>query len=368
MNLLPRLLNFSLFGGENPITGISTPIGVGDWEALLEESQSQGVTSLLYDAILQLPSEQRPPRSVLFHFASLTQTIEQNNRQLVLALRHFSELTSEQLGLDTVVVKGVSLARLYPNSLHRERGDNDLFTGSDTVTVNAMVESLGISVDRRDPRHSAFTFDGADFECHSYLLYGGDDLDWQTIPFSEKSVHLRRLVPEQEALFLAKHSEHHAVFFHNPVRLRSLVDWGLLVTSANFDYDRFCELKQDTDVEYFADLMTLYCHRLFGVKVSCGIKTIERRLKSKGLSAEDFFTIYMQCPKRHPNAIVRVARRSGKYLRYGKKYRALYGMSMFRRFYLHNLAVAIGQHLPNRAKKVQKNALSRHNNEEKQAL
>ncbi len=343
--MLISLLRFGLFGGENPL---SAPLSDADWESIFDEAHNQAVTALVYDAILRLPKELRPSRQQLFHFTSLTQTIESDNRKRAAALRHFAMLMKKELGMQATVVKGTSLARLYPERLHRECGDNDLLTGRDTDKVCQLAESLGLEVDRSDPRHASFRYEEVSFECHSFLLYSPDgsqghiddglDPEWTPIPFEEEQGYtLLRLPDEQEAFFLAKHTEHHAVFFHQPVPLRSVIDWALLVSSPGFDYEKLNDLKSNTDIDRFADLMTLYCVERLNIDIRVDVK-VDR------LMPEDFERIYLRCPARHRLAVVRFIRRSFKYIRYYRKYKILYGQSMFRRFYLRNICKAL--HLP----------------------
>ena len=332
MKTLVALLRFGLFGADLP-AGI-LPLDEEEWQSVFDLSRRQGVTALIYDAILKLPQELRPKRKVLFHFTSMTQTIEQDNRSREDALTHYASIVRSRLSLPTVVVKGSSIACYYPNPLHRECGDNDIYTGGDTESVGRIFEQGGLTVDRKDPRHISFSLDSVTFECHSYLLYHNDDLDWRTVPLGNTGIHT--LQREQSAFFIAKHIEHHAVFFHQPVRLRDLVDWSMLITSAGFDWSNYNIIKRDTDVDVFADLMTAYCVDLFG------LEDVESK-DMNGLCLKDFERLYMQCPERHKLAAVRVARRSWKYLRFGRQYKAIYGQSMFRRFYLHNVKNAIKQ-------------------------
>lgn len=340
--MLQSLLRYSLFGGANPFASLGRTLSDDEWQRLFDESRREAVTALLCDAVMQLPEGMRPPRKVLFHLVSYTQSVEQENRRREAALFRYASVTDESLSLPAVVVKGSALAANYPQPLHRECGDNDLLTGGHTARVAAMMEAQGIAVDRKDPRHVSFVFDSVTFECHTYLLYHNDDPVWMTEPLAVAGApeSLRSLKPSWSAFFLAKHAEHHAVFFHNPVRLRTLCDWSLLVSSPGFDRGEFCNLKRGTDVDMFAELMTCYCNRIFGLSLPFDEAVVAER----GLVADDFKRIYVDCPERHKLAVVRVARRSWKYLRYRRKYRALYGESMFRRFYLKNVLVAIRQY------------------------
>lgn len=347
LTLISQLIGYSLFGGSNPISALSTPLSAYDWQSIFEESRKQAVTALLYDAILLLPKEHRPPRSVLFHFVSMTRTIERDNILREQALSDFNNKVMQPLGIPTVVVKGSSLAALYPQPLHRECGDNDLYTGADTKRLAQHLESIGIHVDRKNPRHISFRYQNVDFEAHNYLLYHNtsenssraSDPIWLTEQYNSSHPNSSLLTSHfsllnyQSALFLAKHIEYHAVFFHNPVHLRDLIDWSLLLASPDFDFHRFRTFKKDTDVDHFAELMSSYCNALFGLHIHCQLP--------KGLETHDFDKLYMQCPQRHPLALVRVARRSSKYICYHRKYRTLYGQSPFRRFYLKNILIAI---------------------------
>ena len=333
INSLVALLRYGLFGGPLPQV---LPTSEAQWQSLYDLTRQQAITALAYDAILRLPADRRPPRKVLFHFTSLVQTIESDNRQREKALSDLATICNERLGLQLTVVKGSSLASRYPKPLHRECGDNDLFTGADTGRLKTLLESMGIAIDSKDPRHIAFVYENTTFEAHTYLLYHNDDPQWHSDQSHSAYSVLR---PDEEAFFLAKHCEHHSVFFHNPVRLRTLIDWCLLLKTEGFDFARFDRLKKGTDVEVFADLMTLYCNELFGV----GLRN-NTDMNLKNLGAADFEKIYMHCPERHKLALVRVTRRSAKYILYWRKYRMIYGQSMFRRFYFNNLKVAAKQH------------------------
>ncbi len=340
--MLSALIRFGLFGEESPIAPDALPMDEAEWQRLFDASRKQAVTALLYDAILKLPKELRPSRRVLFHFTSLTQTIEQDNRQREKALVRLTELLHEKLQLPVVVVKGSSLTRHYPEPLHRECGDNDLYTGNDTVRVAVLMETLHVRVEQDSKRHVSFSYQGVEFECHNCLLYHDDDPQWNCEPvFEIGGTTLHALPAWQEAFFLAKHIEYHAVFFHEPVRLRDLVDWSLLTSSPGFDFAALRRLAEGTDVAVFIELLTHYCVDLFGLK---GIPQTDICAK-KRLSDKDFERIYLHCPERHRWALVRVLRRSGKYLRFGRQYRAIYGQSMFKRFYARNVANAVKQHL-----------------------
>lgn len=342
--MLTTLLKQYLFpqSGNADISALSA-FTQARWRALYDESRQQGVTALLYDAILLLPPDLQPPRAELFRFASMAQTVEADNRRRAAALHHFADRLAAD-GIATVVVKGSSLARLYPKPLHRECGDNDLYTGSDTQRANAIAAALGAEVDDRNYRHSAFAFEGVEFECHRQLLYHDDDIAWQTVPFdpqADPKSTFRRLLPLHEALFVAHHIQYHSLFFHHSVLLNRLIDWSLLLSSPDFDYAAFCRLKQGTGADRFADLMTHYCIALFGLPAVPGLPPLD----GTGLRPDDFRRLFIRSGEPHRLAPLRVAARSWHYLRFARQYRALYGRSPFRLFYGRNLRIALSQHI-----------------------
>jgi hypothetical protein len=336
--MLVALLKYGLFHGEEP----SLPLAADQWEVLVADAKRHAVTALLYDAVsrLSLAHGEAVPREVLFRLLSSVETIENDNRRREAALQHFAQTVHTALGIDTIVVKGSSLARCYPLPLHRECGDNDVYFPRELgLQVDALLRQQGIDIDTKDPRHSSFLFDGVPFESHRYLLYPtleGDDSgepQWRTCPLSN---HLLQLTPSHAALFTAAHLEHHAVFFNEPLPLGKLIDWALLL-QAGFDYDEFNKVKVGYDVDRFADLLTQYCVAGFGIAPPRGFRPLSDH------ALRDFDAIYLRPQPRHRWALVRVMRRSTKYIRYRRIYREIYGSSPFSRFYWRNLLQALHQ-------------------------
>lgn len=356
---LKQFLCFGLFGGSNPCDDDATPIDADGWTTLFNEAKSHAVSALLYDAIMKLPQHQRPPRTLMLQLGCSVAEIEDSCRQMedaTIALSDFLSRESNvgissnrQINISTenvlplTVVKGPAIAKYYPIPYHREYSDVDLLTLDKTEQISRMIETTGISVDRSDPRHASFIFHDVIFECHNYLLYSADEPQWNIVPFTDDKTDrfcgLNRLSVENEAFFLAKHIEHHAVFFHQNIPLRSLVDWVMLTNAPGFDFNKLDILKKDTDVDRFIVLLTHYCKSLFGLPHSYGADYI----LPNGIDVSDFDKLYMNCPPRHRLAFVRVFRRSWHYLSHARKYKLLYGKSMFHRFYFSNLRIAIRQ-------------------------
>lgn len=338
--MLVPLLRYSLFDGPRPSLGSDASV----WEAAVAEARREAVSALFYDAVRRYCDEggESPlPPALLFRLASMAETVGNDNLRRLRSLKDFAAKVYGALGVDTTVVKGFSVARHYPERMHRESGDNDVwFPPEVSLRVDELMRDEGVAVDTKDPRHSSFDYGGICFENHRYLLYPrrvgdvGCDPRWQTVPLGS---HVVALTPSHEALFVASHIEHHAVFFDEPVRLRHLVDWALMVRQ--LDYGEFREVKAPFEVSRFADLLTQYCVRLFDIPAPEGWKPLSLR------ALDAFEPMFVQVPPRHRWAVVRVWRRTWKYIRYGRVYREIYGQSPIRRFYWDNVTQALAQFL-----------------------
>ena len=336
--MLVTLLKYGLLHGREP----QLPITAAQWERVVADAKRHAVTALVYDAVNKLASAhgEAVPKEVLFRLFSRAETIGDDNRRREAALRHFAQSVYDTLGVDTVVVKGSSLARCYPSPLHRECGDNDVWFPHDLgLQVDDFLRRHGVSIDTRDPRHSSFIFDGVPFESHRYLSYpatAGDDSReplWLTCPME---AHLLQLVPSHAALFTAAHLVRHAVFFNEALPLGKLLDWAMLL-QRGFDYEEFNRVKEGSDVDRFADLLTQFCVNTFGVSAPRGWRPLSDRALC------DFDALFLSPQPRHRWAVVRVVRRLAKYIRYRRTYREVYGCSPFRRFYWRNILQATHQ-------------------------
>ncbi len=328
-----------MFDGPTP-----NAIDTEDWPTVVECAIQQGVAPLLYHCIVELPPPLRPPRAVIFRLASIANVNEQQQKQLQHALYHFADRVYEQHKTDTLVVKGLSVARLYPTPYLRVSGDNDIYFGSKAHKIDSWVSSLGIDIDTSDDRHSVFTYEGASFENHLHLLYhaagenSSADIDpqWNTQPLGG---HLTTLVPHELAFFVAAHIDHHATYHNEAIRLRDLIDWALIISNNHLNYNTLNTLKSSYDISRFIDLLTQYSIELFHIPSPKGWIPLSNK------ATRHFLRMYLTPHHRKKSPLLRVLSRSWNYLRYNGTYKEIYGKSMFRRFYAHNVTYALKQWL-----------------------
>ena len=98
-----------------------------EWEALYDEAERQAIVGVLLGGLERLPEEQLPPLEVKLQWIGMVQMMEAEYRQHV---ERSKELASRfrAVGFQSCVLKGVAMARYYPEPSRRQCGDIDLWT------------------------------------------------------------------------------------------------------------------------------------------------------------------------------------------------------------------------------------------------
>lgn len=111
---------------DTPVT-IEGPI---DWSAVMRLAQHQGNPALLGGVASQMKTENRPSDEMLVKMKTSMRNNLLNQMRLKQILASSVTLL-HQHDIEPVLLKGFSLAMLYPNSNLRQFGDIDLFVGLD---------------------------------------------------------------------------------------------------------------------------------------------------------------------------------------------------------------------------------------------
>lgn len=148
------------------------PLSAEEWQKVYDESRRQTVQGLLYRGFQLLPEHFFPPQSVLFLWLTDISVIEDNNRQMQRAIASSQRLLS-QAGMEGVLQKGVTAARLYEHPELRSCGDVDWYV----VPREGSWESLPSFLQERgyEPLMAAdgsifFTCEGVEIELHRRLI------------------------------------------------------------------------------------------------------------------------------------------------------------------------------------------------------
>ena len=216
-----------------------------DWVCILHLSMEQGVVGLIADGISKLPTALRPPKRVFVNMVMSVKGIEDDSdRALNMAMAVQSYLSQNQV--ETLIIKGVGMARNYPNPRHRVVGDIDLLTDSNLDSFEkgrqllrqiASKEEFDVDEERR---HVAFDIKNQLVELHgligSFVNKESEEFvrEWATHHLSTSPVvwHLSKadikLPPYQfDAIYIFLHFFHH--FAGAACGLRQLCDWVLFL-------------------------------------------------------------------------------------------------------------------------------------------
>ena len=238
-----------------------------EWERLYETASQQAVLGVVYDGLSTLPAELQPERTLLLQWFMQVVRIENNNRKINQAITRFdSEMRS--LGIEYMLLKGPGVATFYPNPLHRQTGDIDIFllTPEADRAANLWAEVEG-SEHSVSVKHTGFRWNDVSYELH----HRTDDLH---NPFVCHKAELHRrqcaaesgpttvsinghdiatLAPEANFFYMMMHIFSHLMT--GGIGLRQFCDCALYIAAheGQFDNQRLQALFQSVGLTRFAD-------------------------------------------------------------------------------------------------------------------
>lgn len=193
-----------------------------DWEALFREAVAQGVVGLAYDRL----GAYRPPRAVVLRWAATVAQMERRYRRYSLALRHLQEFYASH-DIPCLVLKGHTLAQLWPVPDHRPVGDIDIYLyGRQREADQLMAREKGITIDTGHHHHTVFPFEGEMVENHYDFLNVHSHRSTPPIEARLKALASAGDLPLLHLLFVCRHAAIH--FAANSLTLRQALDWAFL--------------------------------------------------------------------------------------------------------------------------------------------
>lgn len=249
-----QLLRAGIWGTETNTQGWPQTI---DWDNVYLIAKKQTLRGPFIDAVLQLPAEKLPPRNWYQERIKRLQTIAQEN-----AKHHeiINELTTyfEENGIPVLLMKGVSLAALYPHPQYRDCGDIDFYIGKDNYekAVSLLSYEAGASQVNvvKDDKHSSIFYKDVEIELHRIT-------ESISIPiYNRRFQNLTRKIyfpaygnkfrcsrnntfPVQyNALYLFNHIWHHFCIYG--IGMKQMCDWTLFLHHHNKEIN-LAELEED---------------------------------------------------------------------------------------------------------------------------
>lgn len=123
MNLVFDLLQVAL-GTRDRLSQVPKPC---EWISLYNESVRQSIVGILMGGLERLPVEQLPSPEIKYKWIGTVHTIESSTELNRTRSNELVEIV-KTAGFNSCVLKGVAVARYYPNPMRRQCGDIDLWT------------------------------------------------------------------------------------------------------------------------------------------------------------------------------------------------------------------------------------------------
>lgn len=264
VNLLLELLNATLV--KRPLNeDVIKETAEADWQQCFDLALGQQVLAMTFLAMTALPKEHRPGFELWSKWMAYAQNVAEQSAHKRQVVEKIGGWLAEE-GLTTTIVKGFSLAALYPTPNLREFGDVDIFSGKDYEAVNACFRKHGIEVGKPDGHHAHIMVDGVSIEHH--------------FAFSNSRVRIGLQGPEAELqrfaairqrstsipsicfpcpIFTALHTGWHAYqhFLKEKIELRHVIDWAVALRQlTQEEADEVSGVKGTSPWGRFADTMT----------------------------------------------------------------------------------------------------------------
>ena len=263
----------------------------GMTEKELEElrllSQEQGVGGICFSGIRKvitaIGQEGQSLMDTMAYLKWLGMTAKRaqlNEQQLQTTKRMAEEWGKE--GIKMVLMKGQANGLNYPNPMHREKGDVDVFLIRDGRCAyaegNEAARKMGMHVDDSWYKHSQIAANGETIENHQYLVHTrdgkrGKNLDktlrdlvfvdkYETYPDSEI------LLPPVmfNALFLTYHALAH--FVSEGMHLKQVVDWAMFLKQEgkSIDWSQLYAMCEKYNLRVFLECMNQIAHKYMKVQ------------------------------------------------------------------------------------------------------
>ena len=284
---LPKLIRIGL--------GIEQPCKLPaefDLKSLRSLAERQGVSAICFDGLQRLidehfiDSESVDKSLMLKWIGSVLHQEQMYNCQLEQATK-LSDLWAQN-GLDTLVMKGFSLGRLYPRPEHRPCSDMDCFLQwpgqvenrhEASERGNVLAEENGLKVDRSYYKNSKILQKGLTVENHQYLLpikgsrkakkFESHLRSWIYDGSNEYIAGTKLIAPTPffDSIYVLAHAQEH--FLNEGIALRHVCDWAMVLKaySTKVDWGEWKKTCREYGLLSFGHAMSRLAKNICGVTI-----------------------------------------------------------------------------------------------------
>ena len=257
------------------------PLSV-DWECLWKMASLQGVLAICLDGLQMLDKGSGclaviPKPLKMQWIASVVKQEKAYDGQWN-AAKGLADLYGKH-GIDTYVLKGFSLSRLYPKPEHRHCTDMDCYLKDAYEEGNRVAKEDGLTVDCNYYKHSKILLRGLTVENHQYLLpikgsgkakrFERELRSWIDNGRNEYigGSQLKATSPFFDAVYVLAHAQEH--FLNEGIILRHICDWAMVLRAHGdkVDWNEWKHVCEEYGMLSFGYAMSRLAERICGVSV-----------------------------------------------------------------------------------------------------
>ncbi|MEA5127405.1 MAG: nucleotidyltransferase family protein [Proteiniphilum sp.] len=232
--------------------------GDPDWSTILKMAHMQTVSGIIFDGISYLQADLQPPAAIMRQLYQTVIRIEKSHALFNERLTRLIPLLQSE-NIHPILLKGQGVAQNYPNPMHRQCGDIDLYIGKKDYrrACELAVEKGIVSNDTLEShKHFYFEWDGVAIEFHRIVEKFPDPFknkifqQWTQYHLQREKLQVWNLndidvllpPPNFNALYIFNHAFLH--FIADGIGCRQLNDWVMYLYRFHDQIDRQ-ELMKD---------------------------------------------------------------------------------------------------------------------------
>lgn len=260
--------------------------GFADWEKLWKIASIQGVSDICLDGLQKCNAasdfQNTISPSLKMQFIAECLGQEQIYKKQWKAAKELAVIY-DQHGIDTYVMKGFSLSRLFPHPEHRQFTDMDCYLMREGIEAyeegNRIAKENGMTVDSKYYKHSKIILDGLTVENHQFLLpikgsskakeFERELRLWIDDGKNEyiADSRLKATSPFFDAVYVLAHAQEH--FLNEGFVLRHICDWAMVLkaNADKVDWDEWKRVCNEYGLLSFAYAMSRLANKVCGVAI-----------------------------------------------------------------------------------------------------
>ena len=272
-----------------------------DWNALYQTAKEQACLGLAFQGFSTLPNDKKPNRILLLKWYGFVAEMEnQYNHHLEILGQAFQLFGKER----PILMKGLSVAALYPNPKIRHLGDIDLLLPEmDGKEMQKLLRSKGFDVDScpHTDKHIGIDLKGVEIELHWEIGKPLNPFHHKTYKMLERQatkitreetigeVKVNLLPLEFNAIALLIHMVEH--FIGKGLGLRQICDWTLFLDKyhSKMDHNLLKEMLNELGMMNDWQLFSNFCVNNLGLNKEAAIFYSESKTKKAQKLSEVVF-------------------------------------------------------------------------------